>query len=397
MLTWLIMPVQGLQSFSQKILSEGEINYAPKGFLRALGTEIVDENGRPIHLVGCWAKLMAPYTDYIFQDFPTHLQEAKELGMQTLRLGIDMEHYTIEPYEYNDNFFATRGSVDDIVKWCNANGIYIIFQAIFQDEFSPFFSYKNGHGFPAWFAPSEYYTNDRAGRFKAWTDFWRGTPPQEDNKNQVIDAWKHVVARYKNESCILAWEIPCNEPTSGSIGADEIKTLYYPFIRNLIDAIRVIDPDRLIIVETLDADAYDLLAKAADIQRPNVAYDVHIYPAGSGVLNQIYDPTAPAIPDNPIWNKAKLEEWIVENIVNAFMREYNRPVIIGEADTTTTPEAGNWHQWYWDLYEILDKYGIWVTWGFRAGTGDIYALWNKDGSLKDYVDVLTAESTFVPA
>lgn len=381
------------------IPSSGDIQY-PTSFSRlsAEGNYIVDEYGRRVQLVGCFGVLKCLYYNDLLFSSEAKLQEAKDLGMQILRIGIDMGSYVTMPYGYNDSFFTQAGGLDWLLDWCDNNGVKVIINANFAIEFGDYFTYAQGHGFPSYMTPSSDYTNDLSGRQKAWSDFWYGQGPQNDSKAQLIDAWIHVVERYKDRQCIVAWDTPVNEPTSGypNSGYDpaSLTPVYYGFVRNLIDAIRNIDPQRLIIVETLDCSSWNLPGYADDIGRPNTAYDVHPYAAGGLAIK--YDPTLPGIAQNDStgWNKAGIEDWMQKNVVQPFMTQFNKPVVILEIDHLIgSPEYGDWHQYYWDIYDIYHNLSIWVITGFSGGAGTEYGMFYPDGSLKPYLDVLTAAST----
>lgn len=368
--------------------------------LHAEGRYIVDEYGKPMHLAGCLGVLKCfHYNDNIFHS-EAELNEAKSLGMQILRIGIDMGSYVTAPYTYNDSFFSQPGGLDWVLDWCENNSIKVILNANFAIEFGNYFTYAEGHGFPAYMTPATNYTNNWNGRQKAWSDFWYNRSPQEDSKNQLKDAWMHVVNRYKNRQFIIAWDIPTNEPTSGYPYAgyepSSLKPVYYGFVRELIDSIRSVDSDRLIIVETLDTSGFNLPQYADDIGRPNTAYDVHPYEAGG--LGRKYDPNLTGIAQNDTtgWNKAGIEDWMQKKVVQTFIEQFNRPVVILEIDHLIgKTEYGDWHQYYRDIYDIYDKLGIWVSSGFRGGGGEEYGMWYSNGTLKPYLDVLTHESSIL--
>lgn len=370
------------------ILSTGEISYAgalPE--LRVVGKYIVDKYNKPVHLFGCLGVLKCLYyNDEIFHS-RSWFEEAKNLGMQIVRIGIDMGRYVTAPYTYDDSFFTQSGGLDDVLDWCEDNDVKAIVHADFTIHFGDYFTYAEGHGFPAYMTPPEHYTNDQAGMYKAWKDLWRGTPPLDDALNQLYDAWLHVVQRYKDRQIIVAWDVPVDEPSVGDwMEPSEVNPLYYGFVRRLIDGIRTIDPHRLIIVETLDSCTWGLTDYNEDIGRPNTAYNFHSYAAG---WDEKYDPTLSGVAQGDVWNKAGLEKWIQDNVVDGLLNRFNRPVVMLGSDHLTGLEYGDWLQYYWDLYEILDRVGVWVSTGFRACGGVEYGLWDQYGNVKPQAEVLT--------
>jgi hypothetical protein len=180
----------------------------------------------------------------------------------------------------------------------------------------------------------------------------------------------------------------------------EVNPLYYGFVRRLIDGIRGLGDERLIIVETLDGCTWNIPVYNEDIGRPNTAYDFHSFAAG---WTKKYDSTAPGILQGDVWNKAGLEKWIQDNIIDGLLNRFGRPVIMLSDEHLTdamptplpSPTYGDWLQYYWDLYEILDRVGIWISTGWRAASG-AYGLWYADMTPKESAEVLKYESEFLP-
>ena len=385
----LISSTTGSTSETKIIQFSGSINTFNFSSLRVEGKNIVNKTGDPVHLVGVYGVLKSEYyNDQVFHSEET-LNTAKSTGMQVLRIGLDMASYVPSPNSYNDTFFSQSGGLDWVIQWCDNNGIYVILEPNFAINFGNYFSYNQGHGFPAYMTPSLYYPNNLTGMYKAWQDFWLGNYPQEDSKNQLTDAILHVVSRYKNSPCIMAWEIPCNEPSIGEwMNPTVITPIYHNYVESIIDSIRKIDLNRIVIVETFWNNPLEFLY--SDIGRDNTAYDIHPYGAGA---YQYYDPSLAGIAQGPVWNKAGLEEWINRIIYQGFIQKFNRPVFIGEIDTTTSGSSGDWVQWYSDMYSIFNENGIWASSGFRGGSGDSFGLWYSNGTtLKPQANVLLVES-----
>jgi hypothetical protein len=363
--------------------------------LHQVGNKIFDQYNRTVHLTGYWANLKS----YVWSSSwgvtsQASLDESQRIGVHFIRVRIEMGRFTTAPYTYDDTFFSQPHGLDWLISECNKRGIHVLLN-FNSERFGDYFTAIEGTGFPAWWIPDETYPDSYDGYTMAWDDFWMERGPfTADNKAQVIDAWKYVVNRYKDEPCIVAWDIPCNEPVIWDISFDDGKAKYYHFIRSLIDTIRSVDPlDRLVSVETLTMCQMDPrwdFAKLADVGRDNVAYQWHIYYPASRVYGRSYDPTAPYQPIAPppdVWNKEMLDEYI-RTVTEYVYTNFNRPLIIGEAGTYLSDP--NHLAWFQDLYEILEKYGVLVSAGFYGdiGTGNT-ALWMGDELLKDWGTVLT--------
>ncbi len=98
------------------------------------------------------------------------------------------------------------------------------------------------------------------------------THEAEANVNEAINFFKEMAQTYGNKPNVI-YEI-YNEPINSSWSGD-IK----PYAEKVIDAIRAIDPDNLIIVGTRFYSAYVNEAADNPINRSNIAYTIHFYAA----------------------------------------------------------------------------------------------------------------------
>jgi endoglucanase len=94
----------------------------------------------------------------------------------------------------------------------------------------------------------------------------------EWNTNEAIDFFKEMAQTYGNKPNVI-YEV-YNEPINSS-WSNDIK----PYAEKVIDAIRAIDPDNLIIVGTRFYSAYVNEAADNPINKNNIAYTIHFYAA----------------------------------------------------------------------------------------------------------------------
>lgn len=392
------VPIKGSLTTSITLQGYGIVEDTNVLSLHQDGSEICDQFGHPVHLTGIWANMKTRCWGSSWAvTSEASLDTCENLGIHLIRVRIEMGRFVPGPYTYNDSFFSQPYGLDWLVSECNKRGIYILLN-FNVENFGDYFTAVNGGGWPAWWIPAGYYANSEAGALVAWDDFWMERGPfTADNKAQVIDAWRHVVSRYKSATAVLAWGIPCNEPVSWDISESDAKAKFYPFIRSLVDAIRAIDPNRLIVMETMNYCILDPrwdFGKLMDIERENVAVEWHSYYPGSAVYGRSYDPNAPyqsITPPPTVWNKQMMEEY-VKNVTEFVYGNINRSLVIGEAGTYLSDP--NHLIWYQDLYEILHRYDVWLSTGFYGdrGTGNT-ALWTDEGTLKDWGEVLKQESS----
>lgn len=96
--------------------------------------------------------------------------------------------------------------------------------------------------------------------------------------NEIVAYWSTIAAHYKNEPAVAAYEI-FNEPVHlGDQDNLSDWTNWKADAETIIDAIRTLDPQKIIIVGGLNW-SYDLSAVSGNpINRTNIAYATHVYP-----------------------------------------------------------------------------------------------------------------------
>ena len=167
----------------------------------------------------------------------------KELGFNSIRLGMN---YTIFEDDNNIGVFKEDGWnwLDMIVSYAKDNGLYLMLDM---------------------HAPQGGYQSDKAKGFSA---FWDGSgeSPNTSNQNRLIALWTAIANRYKNEPTILGYDL-INEPRPNN--SDE----WYNFSQQIVDAIRTVDTNHMIILEVPFIPNYSF----STINDTNVLYDSHFY------------------------------------------------------------------------------------------------------------------------
>lgn len=118
-------------------------------------------------------------------------------------------------------------------------------------------------------------------------NLYQGRMPKgyETTIEETTRFWSEMATRYKDEPTVAMYEL-MNEPTRGDYAEDLGECSWHDWrllMEGVIDGIREIDPDKICLVAPLDW-AYDL-APACDepVERDNVAYACHPYPAKAGL------------------------------------------------------------------------------------------------------------------
>ena len=174
------------------------------------------------------------------------------------------------------------------------------------------------------------------------------------NQDLTVWLWQQVAARYRGESAVAGYDL-LNEPTAGPGGPTGGRTtkLQWDFYDRLYHAIRAVDPDHVLVVESCWEPA-DLPAPSQH-QWENVVYEYHNYLWG-------HDSDTPgqlAFTDG--------------KIAAVQAAHYPVPTLVGEFSGFTNLDA-------WE--GILQRYNAagwsWITWTYKVtGTNNNWGLYNQ--------------------
>ena len=198
-------------------------------------------------------------------------QRVAHMGMNVIRFNLS---YVI--FEDDDNPYVYKQTawdwLDQNIRWAKKYGLYLIF-----DMHVPQGGYQGG-------------TNEGCA-------LWEN----KENQKRLKSLWRTIAERYKNESTIAAWDL-INEPTPPD--QHQWKVL----AQELIDEIRSVDQNHLIIVEIAYIDDYSLFC----VEDENVMYDFHFYHpfeythqysyyVGRGDGGVYPDPDVSVLPSEFVW------------------------------------------------------------------------------------------------
>ena len=290
------------------------------------------------------------FTKYIEQDFI----DAKSLGVDVIRLPVRMHSMTGGAPDYTIDPFLFR-FLDMAVNWAEKHELYLI---IDNHSFDPILH----------------------------------TPTDIDKI--LIPVWTQVAQRYKNQSSFIIYEI-LNEPHGISDSRwGEIQGM-------TIDAIRAIDPERILIVGGTDYNSIGKLSAIPHYQDKNLIYTFHFYDPylfthqgagwGSPSLESLanlpfpYDrsrmPNVPADLRNT-WVAGALGSeyqrsaspqtlYAALDKAAAFSIERDVPIFCGEFGVYI-PNSQNEDRvkWYRFVTDALNNRGIaWTIWDYYGGFG----------------------------
>jgi endoglucanase len=206
------------------------------GFIRARGQElVVGSKDEIIYLQGINFSNFNYTGD--FQDIPHHTKRdffsVRDMGMNVIRFGLSYEFFEKDdmPYQYNQEAWVW---LDKQIAWAKEAGVYVIL---------------NMHIVPG-----------------QMNDNMMGLTTNLEHQKRTAALWKAIAERYRDETTIAGYDL-INEPSFIT------ETEYQSYAQLLIDTIRDVDPNHLIIVEAINFEP-PLFVLVDD---ENVMYDFHFY------------------------------------------------------------------------------------------------------------------------
>jgi hypothetical protein len=201
---------------------------------------------------------------------------------------------------------------------------------------------------PAWTCSQ--YPKTEEGLDQAVSNFWRN----ETLKTHFILAWKHIALRYKNETCVIGYDL-LNEPLRGTLSELEFAPVLYSFYESLIDEIKEVDNNHIFFYEP--SLGYDN-PYARKLNRTNIVYSPHFYREW-----RAYSGNISAIETQFIYAYNKTTLW-------------NIPLWIGEFGTTLA--SANYSEWIRTMLTLMDNYRLgwaWWTYGKSNVLDDFQLCW----------------------
>ncbi len=192
------------------------------------------------------------------------LQWIKNHGYNSVRVNVRWQE--IEPTQGNINW----SKLDTFLANCETVGLYAIID-MYQWEYSPYFSFTSGIGFPSWLVANGGYANSAAGQQAFSDDFFLKRGYGATSWAKFVGLWEKIVTRYKDNPRVWAYEV-LNEPMQGAGHTNAARAAAMDRYREIVPIIRAIDPETCIILQRLDPGYYQ------DINVPNILWSKSLYP-----------------------------------------------------------------------------------------------------------------------
>ncbi len=236
------------------------------------------------------------------------LDSLKSWGFNSVRLPMHYNLFTLpiedEPVQ-GQQTWLTKGFelTDSVVSWCKQNQMYVILDL---------HAAPGGQGYDE--GISDYDPNKPS--------LWES----QANRDKMVALWKKLAERYVNEEWVAAYDL-LNEPNWNLPGGTLLRTLY----EEVIDSIRVVDPNHIVIIEgNWFANDFTGLTPPWD---NNMVYGPHKYWS---------------------FNEQSDIQWVLD-----IQNNYNVPLYFGES-------GENSNVWFRDAIRLFESNGIgWAWWPLK--------------------------------
>lgn len=327
---------------------------------------LTDEQGRALVFHGANISNAAKYD-------PLHVgwhQEADynrmvSWGMNCVRLLIFWA--AIEPAEgVFDDTYLDR--VQERLDWAASAGLRVILD-MHQDLYGEKFS--GGDGAPVWATRDEGIPYTPVSPWglnylspavtKAFHHFWYDADLRED----FMQAWIHVVQRFKDHPAVLGYEI-LNEPYFGDTSLFSFEQdVLYPFYRYITDGIRSVDPQGIIFFEPMIITSAGLPSFGDPIGIPSAVYSAHFYQLG--------------VHDGSPYNGDPSTIINTMNMRRGEASKHGTPWMLTEFGVA--PTTSGYDLYLRDILNALDQQSAgWCYYTYDKASDDSFGMVEEDGS-----------------
>ena len=184
--------------------------------------------------------------------------------------------------------------------------------------------------------------------------------------DSFIEAWRRIANRFKGAEGFYGYDL-CNEPQQQSAalpGCDG-----WSLQKRAAEAIREIDPDAAIIVESNANDSPDAYRNLSPLDLPDVVYEVHMYAPGDFTHQGIQGMSMERCrwPDESRgWDRDYLRSVLAP--VREFQLRHGARIYVGEFSAVAWAEGAD--GWLRDAISLFEEYGWdWTYHAFREWRG----------------------------
>ena len=184
--------------------------------------------------------------------------------------------------------------------------------------------------------------------------------------DHFVACWRRIATRFRCRPEIYGFDL-INEPTQTRRAVCD----YWTIQKRAAEAIRAIDPETTIIIESNGWDSADTFSYLSPLAMDNVIYQVHMYQPGEYTHQGVHraDDNYPkfAYPNaEKGWNRDFSRKRLAP--VRAFEKRHNAKIYVGEFSAITWAEGAG--QYIADCISLFEEYGWdWTYHAFRERQG----------------------------
>ena len=184
--------------------------------------------------------------------------------------------------------------------------------------------------------------------------------------DHFVACWRRIATRFRCRPEIYGFDL-INEPTQTRRAVCD----YWTIQKRAAEAIRAIDPETTIIIESNGWDSADTFSYLSPLAMDNVIYQVHMYQPGEYTHQGVHraDDNYPkfAYPNaEKGWNRDFIRKRLAP--VRAFEKRHNAKIYVGEFSAITWAEGAG--QYIADCISLFEEYGWdWTYHAFREWHG----------------------------
>lgn len=187
---------------------------------------------------------------------------------------------------------------------------------------------------------------------------------EKEYADAFVETWKRIAARFKgNADAIYGYDL-ANEPNQ--IGRAPFD--YWTLQRRAAEAVRAIDPDTAIIVESNGWDSPSAFSYLSPLRMDNVIYQVHCYHPMAFTHQGVHGSAVGAVWPDPSkgWDRDLVRRTMAP--VRAFQERHRCRIYVGEFSAIAWAEGAD--AYLRDCIAVFEEYGWdWTYHAFREWNG----------------------------
>jgi endoglucanase len=188
-------------------------------------------------------------------------------------------------------------------------------------------------------------------------------------QDKFVEVWRKLATRYKSAKPMWGYDL-ANEPVEGLV--EEGCADWQELAERTAQAIRLIDPQRTLIVEPAGWGGPDGMRDLLPLTVSNVVYSFHMYLPSAFTHQGVFAKSPPRLYPGEIdgmrWDRAHLEA-ALQPVVD-FQQRYNTHIYVGEFSAIRWVPDNSSYRWLKDVIDIFEAHDWdWSYHAFREWSG----------------------------